>query len=519
MTTIDRCPIDHLRLARRRLYHHLSDRVESDGAIRDRCGSRILESALLLDLLRKERTRGDAQEALTSFLRRARPDGVLDTAVAAAATGRPMTDGEVRSHLDGFRHFTGARKLTLLETLLATLGALPFSDCADPGDVPHEEQAVWTEVTLRAVRILHAAHRGRDFPDLDADRRRLIASLRSFAADAVWQGNALAHLIALHALHTYQPGSTLLRDGLLALVRTANPDGGMPFIAGQEVFVTALAGTALAGTGDPDAVVPRMATYVADRQLADGGWGYDETTTQSDVDDASRCTVLLRLATPDTHRRQLRRADDYLLGMADATGGWPTYVRGHVPEPDVTAVAVLALVAEPRRHMAALEQGANHLLDSQREDGTWQQSWTLSESSVIGHAVEALDRTQAHVPQVPRSRISSATAKAVQRLVLTQNSDGGWGQRQGAASDALSTAQALPTVVRHGPEDAADRAIAHLLEQQEPDGAFTSPADQVGPRPLPFDFPVLAGIQALTALNAAAETRRDGRLRQTAVGR
>jgi hypothetical protein len=38
------------------------------------------------------------------------------------------------------------------------------------------------------------------------------------------------------------------------------------------------------------------------------------------------------------------------------------------------------------------------------------------------------------------------------------------------------------------------------LAEQDPDGGFTSIPDQVGPRPLPFDYPILTDIQTLTAL-------------------
>ncbi|MDO0917536.1 prenyltransferase/squalene oxidase repeat-containing protein [Streptomyces sp. DT2A-34] len=519
MTTIDTHAPARLQAARRRLYDHLCERVESDGAIRERCGSRILETALLLDLLRKEHTESGTQQALLAFLQQARPSGFLDTAFVNASLGQPVAGEELRSGLDGFRHFTGVRKRILLETLLATLGAVPFRDCVDPGDVRQQEQAVWTDLTLGAVRILHATHRGRHFPGLEEDRRRLTDSLSSFTAGAAWQGNVLAHLIALHALRTFQSGGKLLRDGMRALVGTVNPDGGAPFIAGQEVWVTALAGTALAGAGDPAAVVPRMASYIADRQLADGGWGYDETTTQSDVDDTSRCAVLLRLADPDTHRTRLTRADDYLLNLADPTGGWPTYVRGHDPEPDLTAGAVIALAADPHSHSKILERGVGFLLEAQRHDGTWQCSWARSQSSVITHAVQALDASATHVSPTLRAHIRSAVTAAARRLTQTQNPDGGWGHKEGAASDALSTAHAIPVIVRHASPTVADRALAHLLEHQDADGGFTAPPDQVGPRPLPYNFPVLAGIHALTTLNAAGESYQNRQRQEAAVAR
>ena len=104
------------------------------------------------------------------------------------------------------------------------------------------------------------------------------------------------------------------------------------------------------------------------------------------------------------------------------------------------------------------------------------------------------DRDAAHLDGDAARRGASAA---------TQHADGGWGQEAGAPSDVLSTAQAIAVVVRHG--DAADavRALAYLLSRQDADGGFSSPPDQTGPRPLAFDFPMLADIHALSAFQRA----------------
>ncbi|MFE6331620.1 prenyltransferase/squalene oxidase repeat-containing protein [Streptomyces sp. NPDC057798] len=99
-------------------------------------------------------------------------------------------------------------------------------------------------------------------------------------------------------------------------------------------------------------------------------------------------------------------------------------------------------------------------------------------------------------------------------LIATQHADGGWGQLPDDPSDVLSTAQAVPVLARHGDPLSVSRAVTYLLNQQDPDGGFTSPPDQVGPRPLPFDYPVLTDIHALSALRSARlpTPESDGRL-------
>jgi hypothetical protein len=84
--------------------------------------------------------------------------------------------------------------------------------------------------------------------------------------------------------------------------------------------------------------------------------------------------------------------------MAGPTGGFPTWVRSDAPDVDMTAGAILALAPDWPRH--------RELLD--------------------------------------------AATRAVAHLTATQNTDGGWGRHGDAPSDVLSTAQALPVVVRHG---------------------------------------------------------------------
>lgn len=83
------------------------------------------------------------------------------------------------------------------------------------------------------------------------------------------------------------------------------------------------------------------------------------------------------------------------------------------------------------------------------ESASFLSGWTISESSGILRALDAL-----HCGQVPSpvltDRILLATARAVAYLTAVQNADGGWGQHATYPSDVLSTAQAVPALVRHG---------------------------------------------------------------------
>ncbi|MGW0732421.1 terpene synthase family protein [Streptomyces sp. NPDC002851] len=475
---------------RGRLAGRITERVRADGAIEDACASRVAESALLVELLRAEQSLSAVRDEVLAYVERAQPDDEGSQILREAVLGRPDVR-RAEAFCATFEHGTGQRKRRLLRTVFALFGLVSFDD--GPG-VAYRGQAVWTELVLCAANILNDHAHGRADP---VDQAFLVSRLTAAPPARVWQGNVFAHLIALHALHTFQPHGPLMASGLAAVAGARRPDGGVQFVTSQGVFVTAMAGTALVAAGQAPEVVRRMADWVADRQWADGGWGYCSETSQTDVDDTSRCMEFLHAVDPGRYHQVLRRAESYLVGMAGPDGGFPTYVRGHPSEVDMTAGAVIALSPYWARHAELLDASVRFLLDRQGGDGTYERAWSLSESSVINRVLDALSR----VPE-PGPRVEQAIHTSMQRLCDTQNEDGGWGQGPGADSDALSAAQAVPVIVRHGPRPVADHAARWLLGKQHDHGGFTSIPDQAGPRPLPFDFPVLADVHGLLALNA-----------------
>lgn len=483
---------------RQRLADFLAGQVAPDGRLVDFCQSRILETALLLQLLRAEDTDGATageQEALRGYLEAASPPDEGNAIIRDAALGSPDVARAARFRAT-FTHTTGARKQILLGTVFSLFGLVPMADL--PTVAAYRGQAAWTEMVLCANNILGSHARGEDAVE---DQAFLVGCLTTGLAGRPWHGNVLAHLIALHALRTFQPKGPLLAAGITAVSGTRRPDGGVPFIGSQDVYLTAMAGIALAAVGDKHDVVARMADWLAGVQLPDGGWGYCTETTQTDVDDTSRCVELLRAVGPHRYRTVIAAAEDYLVAMAGPEGGFPTYLAGHPSEPDMTAGAVIALSADWDRHAGVLDAAVGYLLDQSRDDGTYELSWTLSESSVICHVLDALERA----PGAARDeRIQRAVNNSVVRLCSTQNDDGGWGRRPGDPSDVLSTAQAIASLARSPQLAALHRAGRWLRAQQRTDGRFSSIPDQAGPRPHPYDYPSLASIHTLNALNALA---------------
>ncbi|WP_327591570.1 prenyltransferase/squalene oxidase repeat-containing protein [Streptomyces chartreusis] len=497
----------HLRTRAVRLRDRLTNHVEADGLVQDRCGSRVLESALLLSLLRKTRTLPTVHDGLVGYLRGARPDGPMDTMIVETAMGHPGQQDRAVAYLEEFRHHSGARKRLMLSALLSLTGVMTIETNTDPHTLRYQGYAAWTELSLCAIKILHRHARGGHAAVRAADRDYLAGRLESAGPDQVWEGNALAHLIALHALHACQPDSALLYDGIAALCRIRNSDGGLPFISGQEIFVTAVAGRALAAARAPQSLLIRMGDRISGLQQRDGGWGYTETASQTDVDDTGVCVEFLRIADAARYRQVLARAEQYLAGMADPRGGFPTYVRGHQREVDMTAGAVLALSASWQDHAPLLDMCVDFLLCAQRDDGTFENSWTRSRSSAIHRVLDALHQAPP-APAERSARIAHATLASTGYLAKAQNADGGWGYHPGKDSDVISTAHALSVIARTGDRHTLGRGLHYLLAHQNADGGYTSVPDQVGPRPLPFDYPVLADVHVLNAFTQLHNTLR-----------
>ncbi|MEU5281528.1 FAD-binding protein [Streptomyces asoensis] len=492
------------------LAQHLTVAVDADGSVDDRCGSRVLETTLLLALLRALDAEPGERDRLTRYLRMCRPgasrldalliDACLDPTGTAGraldtAADLPMT---VSSGTAG----RGRLKAVMLATVLHLLCGSPLDFEDAPAPASPEGITTFTDVHVLSARIIHAHACGRPHTVTDAERSRLVSLMSLSRGRMLWEASATTHLLGLHALRTFRPGTRILHDGVLRLCLAVNADDGVPFLDSQDLWLTAVAGLAFTREDTLRPFVARMADLVAARQAPDGGWPFATGMQQTDVDTTTRCMEFLHAAHPTRHHDVLQKATGYLTGMAGPDGGFPTWVPGDSSDLDMTAGAVLALAPDAARHKLLLAGALEFVLDAQRADGTFERSWTISESSAILRALDALHAVPPAGPELA-ARIAAATARSVARLVATQHPDGGFGRLPDDPSDVLSTAQAVPVLARHGALPAAGRAITYLLEQQDADGGFTSPPDQVGPRPLPFDYPVLTDLHTLSALHHA----------------
>ncbi|MFB7589974.1 prenyltransferase/squalene oxidase repeat-containing protein [Streptomyces sp. NPDC056169] len=513
---LDRAGLDR---ARARLATRLVAAAGPDGLLRAPCDGRILESALALRLLTVTNVDPDAQEQLTRFLKVAVDEGAPDPvqeAAARAALGE-YVDGRAALNrlLGGFDHFTAGRKRLMFRTVLAELGAHPFPELSSGEPVFEARgQQRWLVTEMAALKVLYAFGTGVPHLVTDDDWRTLAPC--SLPGPPPY-GNHLARILALLALR-HRPGHAAAVRARAQELRTwLRGDGGLPFITGMDVFATATGGLALAGAGAPAHTLRALAAALTERQNPDGGWGFDRGVGQSDVDDTAYCVEFLRATAPERNGLAVAAGERYLLDRQGGDGGFPTFEHGTASEVAITAAAVNALAPEPG-HRPAVEAAVRFVVARQEGAGAFERSWSLNESNALFRSVLAYDSFRAVAPpgHALEAGVARARARAVDRLVATQNADGGWGHVPAEPSDPISTAYALIAVSRgrDGPaapcaptaRGATDRAVRHLLERQRPDGGFVSRPDQAGPRPLAYHVPLLTDVCVLLGLNHARAT-------------
>lgn len=494
-------PAPTVRDAAERLVDRLLTEVSPSGVVRGGNESRVTETALFLTLLRRENMLPATQRALRAYLVNSAPSAdAFDTAVINSTLyGIPVADRDrlIDQTFEGAAQHSSARKRLALAAILAVVGSEPFHVDAPSDAFSHRGEATWTH--LRMVSIHHLNTPEPVAPELTARLMKLIDLGQRRVG--VIEKQTFSHLFGLLALNRVLPGHPLIRAGVPVLATAQNPDGGMPLAVSLEIFATATAGLALARAGVDRRILLAMADYVAGEQAANGGWSNAQDVLQTDADTTTHVLAFLHYVDQDRYRDHIRRSRQFLCELTGPDGGVPTYSAGKPGEVTMAANALLALAPYGWAHQELLERVAGFVLRSQRMDGTFERSWSLCEANAIFRAQFALRAMSTRNPAIEQGRINSAIAAGQRRLLTTAHSDGGWGQIPSDPSDPISTSYSLialaddhrhSTIVREG--------TRYLLSQQNPDGGYTSVADQAGPRPLRYGVPVLVNNFVLLAM-------------------
>ncbi|MEU2872390.1 prenyltransferase/squalene oxidase repeat-containing protein [Streptomyces olivoreticuli] len=492
--------------ARRRLAARIWRHTDGQGLITAPCRSRALESALALRLLQAQGFSGPERGRLIAFLERTRrtsTPGSLDSLLAGAALGTEAPAGaSVERALDRFDHFTRGRKQVLMRAVRVVLDGAPVAGAAPPGRPPQERLTPWSTALSTACQVILGAAPGPP---------RLTTLLFAQRSPGIWEGHLLCHLLTLHALRRVPGQEAVVADGTARMLARQNADGGIPFICGEETYATAVAVVGLALGRSPDQGRPLLA--LADRLRAlqddDGGWAYAPDVRQTDVDTTGVCVEALRAVDPLRYREAINGAGAYLRARRGADGGFPTYLPGAPSEAVMTAAAARALDLDEPDTPELLGGALAFIAAHQSPQGTYGPGWSRCDAHAVFRTVLALRRARSLPDPGLRRTARRATESGLGHLVRTQNPDGGWGQREGEASDAISTALSLATLAGSpaAPPLVVHRGTGRLLACESSDGSFPSRPDSTGPRGLVFDVPVLSDVYVLLALARLATPR------------
>lgn len=486
----------------KKLTRYLEEQVKPDGAVRDVCQSRVLESSLMLHLLTIQGVHPDCQSQLTQYLTTQldkEQNNKFYKALILGALGRTTSEDAqvVEDYMAGFEHFTASRKRVLFRAVLAELQVIPYDNIYRLEHFSYRGYQSWVAAEICALKILYAF--GSNHPEwVNSDDIEFLLTTQN--NDFIWEKHVLANIVILLALHKFPEHHHVVLKGISNLLNCQNSDGGFPFIAGFEISCTAAAGVALTDTGVDIETLSQMAEYIAGQQQPDGGWSYAEGACQTDVDDTSFCVEFLRGVEPDKYKVCISKAEAYLLAIQNEDGGFPTFVRANPSEITMTAGALNALAPRSAEYTNVFERGLRYITTQQRFDGSFERSWSLSEAHAIFRSILAMRNCNVvHSPQLLES-IGTAEAKALNYLYRAQNSDGGWGHQLGDSSDVISTSYTLIALSSLGDTETLRRGADYLIVQQDEDGKFVSIPDQAAPRPIPYDVPILTSIFALLAL-------------------
>lgn len=484
-----------MRIAEMRseMIQRVQQRLNADGAVRDPCASRILESALAIRLM-------EAAGGFSVPLARARTflaeqqgaAGSFDQAFAAA--GRDVTNNSdfVNEVVSKVPDFLARRKRAQVEAYGLILG-YRLEIVWDPGLFTLDGLHSWAQVQVIAAKVItaHAADRIELISDEDV---RLLLEAQQTAD--VWEGIVLIHLIVLHALRRLPNTHHTVQVGIAKLLKHQRPDGGFPFVIDTDIWSTATAGIALWSAGAPVGMLTRISGHLARKQLPGGGWSYSGAAHQTDVDDTSVAVQFLHALNPTTYHPIIARGIQSIKAVARPDGGFPTYVSHGPSEACMTAACADALSIHGRRNAKLISRALTFLTTQQDVDGSFPVSWSISQLHGIFRILLAVRRNA----EIADWRVLCMADRAMSYVLRAQNDDGGWGLEPGKPSAVVSTAYGLICACYQEDPAPARRATAYLLDACRDRAHIISPPDTIGPRPFVFAVPVLADIFSLLAV-------------------
>lgn len=297
----------------------------------------------------------------------------------------------------------------------------------------------------------------------------------------------LTAFVALSLIRSGYRDHPVVKAGIEFLRRTQRADGSWPIDVDLSTWVTALAVKSFRNqvgeyldAGSRQALTQYFLS-VQNRSVhpfngsAAGGWGWTRFSgSVPDGDDTPGALLALLGLNPDPPdevRHALLAGCNWLIGLQNADGGFPTFSKGWGRLPfdrscaDLTGHAILALAATVeklgqgipatslRNYQSAIGKAANFLKKQQQADGSWLPLWfgnqfqpqqhnpVYGTARVTAYLTDTLNG--ASIPDIQRSVLSGMISRAQIYLINVQNADGSWGGDAGLPGTIEETALAV----------------------------------------------------------------------------
>lgn len=489
-----------------------------DGSINAHCCSRVLESTLTLYLLRNLSYLQSKQKQIENYLineisknHHTDINGIEKAVIVMAEL--VIYDNNVSSKssiqlIDSILNHKQGRKKLYFGCLFAEVGVFHFSDL--PFDYRVFKNPIWlvqtwARVMICSLKVLYCYGTSKESQITTEDKDFLKEKLLNVN---IYENNVLTQIVGLIAL-SKMLAKEHLEASINALMRWQQQDGGFPLMTGLDNFVTPLAGLA-ALEALPNlskqyqktvyTAVTQMADYLASEQLENGGWSYMSGTTQTDLDDSGLCCALLSKVDANKFDRHLQKVEQYKIKMHNKDGGFPTYIKNNPSTPSMTAAALHGIAEllfyypdKSSFWKDSIHQTLQYLTTCQKNNGTFERRWSNTETHAMFRVAMAMHSIQnLNDFEDFNEIITVITSKMEYYLRKNQNPDGGWGLSSKADSDVISTAYAIICCTK-SERELATKGMNFLISlEQENNEILKYKPDLLGPRPLPYDIPLLS---------------------------
>lgn len=309
----------------------------------------------------------------------------------------------------------------------------------------------------------------------------------------------------------------VVRDGMNFLKRTQREDGSWPIDIDLSTWVTTLAVKAVKN-------IPEVLTTADRQQLTGhllaiqnkqvhpfngtqpGGWGWTSYPGSVPDGDDTPGTILALLAlnpeNPESVRKPVVAACNWLLQLQNTDGGFPTFSRGWGKLPfdqscsDLSGHAVLALAKASqafgdslsRKQYSGIKKAwvkaLIYLKKQQHPTGYWLPLWFGNQhTSDHTNPVYGTARVTAYLNETLNTGFGKEyevilklmIGQGCKFLASVQNEDGSWGGAKGVPGSIEETSLAVTALVRNGFQAECASGINWLTAKLKSDGLVASP--------------------------------------------